>query len=878
MLDPADRVLTTVRIGRTARLRLKVCFALTFTLRFLTACGAGGAEFSVAPPTQQVSVAVSPGQAVLATSRGQQFTAAVRGTTNPGVQWSAGGVPGGSTAAGIITPSGLYTAPSLVPSSGYIVITATSLTDGSKSASASVQVVNPPSTVAVSIYPIQVTMGAGQSQQFAATVSGTSNGAVTWEVDGIVSGDASVGTISATGLYTAPVSVSGPATITVSVRSSFDPNSFADASLTLGLCGPPAYPCSRTDETVTQPDAGIVPNFGGLVGVGTVITDPLYNNVRIIRCTDTNTNSSEVSYYAGLGGNSGLNAWNVDDTQVVIGDLGGDTFIERFDASGHACSPVLESGGGIFFLDGGVFSRNDPFGGPYIYYDYGYNGHPFQVTPISVPAIGSPTPGTPVAKFGPALYLSGVPAWPGAGQDVRLGTVIKPTSSNPSKWLFQALNNGTTNVSAEPNWSTSTIPYQSGTYAASEITDGNVTWANIGAAYSSSSFVDLNGVEGASDRYVGESVSFDGGQDTGTLALVYDRIANVIYQYSTWTGIETDYICTGGAGYLCTGGSWVASVIGMATTTDRFVWHTNGLTIGGKYQYLVSGGICFHCESSGQIAWLWKYGTATLVELVPSGQGHSATGYSHFANNDANLDYYRIRDYADPSTTAPMWWPNPCTDNSENNPPYAYPPCYPFFDSHLGWNFNHGGDQEPLIGTANPGGVTNSFESPIPPYPALSPWIYELIGVSTCGTAAGQPTCPPGYPTNTVWRFGRTFNFSTEANFYSSISSGTVSQTGKYFALTSTGNGTMGSTAGGSTCNGGYSWSPKWSYSANKEITPINGNADYYTFKTSNACSSGNTEPNWSQDGSTPVNDNTCTWNPIGVTNCRSDVLIYKLQ
>jgi hypothetical protein len=43
-----------------------------------------------------------------------------------------------------------------------------------------------------------------QSVQFTATVSGSSNTSLTWSVNTVVGGNSSVGTISPTGMYTAP--------------------------------------------------------------------------------------------------------------------------------------------------------------------------------------------------------------------------------------------------------------------------------------------------------------------------------------------------------------------------------------------------------------------------------------------------------------------------------------------------------------------------------------------------------------------------------------------------------------------------------------------------------------------------------------------------
>jgi hypothetical protein len=72
----------------------------------------------------------------------------------------------------------------------------------------------------------------GQSQQFTAGVSGTANTGVSWFVSGILGGNASLGTISSTGLYTAPASVpSGQ--VAVKAQSSYQPSSSATAGVTI---------------------------------------------------------------------------------------------------------------------------------------------------------------------------------------------------------------------------------------------------------------------------------------------------------------------------------------------------------------------------------------------------------------------------------------------------------------------------------------------------------------------------------------------------------------------------------------------------------------------------------------------------------------------
>src|SRR5207244_10311366 len=61
-----------------------------------------------------------------------------------------------------------------------------------------------PISVSVTISPILATVAAGGTQQFSAALQNTSNTAVTWQVNGVTGGTATVGTISSSGLSTAP--------------------------------------------------------------------------------------------------------------------------------------------------------------------------------------------------------------------------------------------------------------------------------------------------------------------------------------------------------------------------------------------------------------------------------------------------------------------------------------------------------------------------------------------------------------------------------------------------------------------------------------------------------------------------------------------------
>src|SRR4029077_6252485 len=78
-----------------------------------------------------------------------------------------------------------------------------------------------PSNIFIAIQPTNATLFLGQTQQFQATVTGASNTAVAWSVNAISGGSSSVGTVSATGLYTAPgvLPQSGSATVTATSQA-----------------------------------------------------------------------------------------------------------------------------------------------------------------------------------------------------------------------------------------------------------------------------------------------------------------------------------------------------------------------------------------------------------------------------------------------------------------------------------------------------------------------------------------------------------------------------------------------------------------------------------------------------------------------------------
>ncbi len=152
----------------------------------LASCGGSQAQQQL-QQGPSVVLAVSPSSAEMDQGATQQFAAMVTGTANTAVTWSVQEANGGS-----INAAGLYTAPALA---GTFHVIATSQADPSKSAAATVVVV----AVSITVNPSSTTLDQGATQPFTATVTGSTNTAVTWSVQ-----EAGGGSVTAAGLYTAP--------------------------------------------------------------------------------------------------------------------------------------------------------------------------------------------------------------------------------------------------------------------------------------------------------------------------------------------------------------------------------------------------------------------------------------------------------------------------------------------------------------------------------------------------------------------------------------------------------------------------------------------------------------------------------------------------
>jgi uncharacterized protein (DUF1800 family) len=126
----------------------------------LTATGnatqTGGAAITVANPgpaavsgpftvnvVSSVVVNITPSAVGLVPGATQQFQANVSGTPNTAVTWKVNGTAGGDPSVGLITQSGLYTAPGATPPAGLVTVSALSQADNLTQGTATVTIQDP---------------------------------------------------------------------------------------------------------------------------------------------------------------------------------------------------------------------------------------------------------------------------------------------------------------------------------------------------------------------------------------------------------------------------------------------------------------------------------------------------------------------------------------------------------------------------------------------------------------------------------------------------------------------------------------------------------------------------------------------------------------
>jgi len=119
----------------------------------------------------------------------------------------------------------------------------------------------PPPNVTVSVTPNPANVRLGTVQKFSATINGSSNQSVSWQVNGVTGGSSSTGTIDASGNYTPPASLPDPNSATVKAISAADSSANGTSAVTLlnptpGLASvvPASFPTGAFAITVNGSD------------------------------------------------------------------------------------------------------------------------------------------------------------------------------------------------------------------------------------------------------------------------------------------------------------------------------------------------------------------------------------------------------------------------------------------------------------------------------------------------------------------------------------------------------------------------------------------------------------------------------------------------
>ena len=144
-------------------------------------------------------ITVKPPSSCILPNATEQFTAHVTGMSDTSVKWYVNNILNGNSTVGTITSSGLYTAPSTAKSYSIKAVSQSSSVSGSTNVSVT-------TTPSFGIYPYVASIPVGGQQKFeaqACQVPDTTN--VSFTVDNIPGGNGTVGTVSSTGVYTAPM-------------------------------------------------------------------------------------------------------------------------------------------------------------------------------------------------------------------------------------------------------------------------------------------------------------------------------------------------------------------------------------------------------------------------------------------------------------------------------------------------------------------------------------------------------------------------------------------------------------------------------------------------------------------------------------------------
>ena len=290
-----------------------------------------------------------------------------------------------------------------------------------------------------------VTAGTGSTTQYSATVTGLTNTAVAWSAGGVKGGNSTVGTISSSGLYTAPTTIPGqnPVMITATstdrssvagsvyiylvnsgaVLSAVNPNPLNTGAITVTLTGTGFAPSATVNETCN----------GSMVNLTTTSNSPTS-----ITATGWQAAAPNASFTV-------TNPGSVASNAIVI-PVGGS-------ASNFTLTVVNGSGGGSFAAGStvSITAKAPPAGQSFVNWTGAAVASPTSATTtLKMPAANT----TVTANFNAPTFALTVVNGNGSG-NYSAGTVVPiSASAAPAGMVF---GNWTGAVVANPNSANTTL-------------------------------------------------------------------------------------------------------------------------------------------------------------------------------------------------------------------------------------------------------------------------------------------------------------------------------------------------------------------------------------------------------------------------------------
>lgn len=321
---------------RTA-ISLALCFGMAACSNGML--GTSKSSSSSLGRTTNVTVDITPGSPSVVSSGTLQLGAILTNTSNPEVTWFAN--------SGVITRAGLFTAPA-VKATQTVIVRASSVASPSATATIAVTVTVPGARLAIATTSIPA--GAAGTTYFTTLIGAGGTAPYVWSLasgalppglqlsstTGVISG---VATQSGTYVFSVQMVDANGTVATQTFQMTIDSQGGTN-------CGPPTYPCSRSDSLLITPQAppqlGSNPSYyGGHTGAGTVAIDPAYNN-RILRVTDGNTVASIPGQSYKPGGSAEKNVSSYDESIFLVHNETGGVCVFQYDAASfttqfHGC-------------------------------------------------------------------------------------------------------------------------------------------------------------------------------------------------------------------------------------------------------------------------------------------------------------------------------------------------------------------------------------------------------------------------------------------------------------------------------------------------------------------------------------------------------------